>query len=260
MQVTIIGSGNVATVMGKILVEKGYKVNKVYSRKHEHASELAAELRGEAITDLSLIGNDADIYLLAVTDDALAEVASKISVKDKLVIHTAGSVSKEVLKNSSTNYGVLWPMKMIRRSMQTLIPVTMVVDGNTEAVTRELHQLASAFSPVITTADDPLRLKMHMLAAITSNFSNHLYQLAAEYCEAEQIDFSFFYPSIEETAQRIRSTHPKLLQAGPAFRGDRQTIEKHLALLAPYPQVKKLYEALTESIRASFPGNEKANL
>jgi predicted nucleic acid-binding Zn finger protein len=35
----------------------------------------------------------------AVTDDALAEVASQLSLQNKLVIHTAGSVSKEILKN-----------------------------------------------------------------------------------------------------------------------------------------------------------------
>ena len=258
MQVTIIGSGNVATVMGRILVEKGYTINKVFSRQLKHAEELAAELNAEPVTDLAMIDTSADIYLLAITDDALQEIASTLFVKNKLVIHTAGSVSKEILKNASTNYGVLWPMKMIRKSMATLMPVTIVVDGNTEPVTRQLQQLATEFSPVVTIANDEARVKMHMLAAITSNFTNHLYQLAAEYCAAENIDFSFFYPMIEETAQRIQSQHPKELQAGPAFRGNRQTMEKHLILLEQYPQVKKLYQALSESIRVSFPDNGRS--
>jgi len=107
-------------------------------------------------------------------------------------------------------------------------------------------------SPVVVRADDLLRSKMHMLAAITSNFTNHLYHLAMDYCEKENIDFSFFYPLIEETAQKIQANHPKQVQAGPAFRGDRLTLEKHRLLLEKYPQIQKVYMEMSESIRLSF--------
>ncbi|MES2330416.1 MAG: DUF2520 domain-containing protein [Bacteroidota bacterium] len=252
MQVTIIGSGNVATVMGRILLENGYTIAEVYSRETVHATQLSQLLHANPVTDIAMLDGNSDLYLLAVTDDALAEVAAQLSLKDKLVVHTAGSISKEILQNASTNYGVLWPMKMIRKSMKTLEPVTMVVDGNTEPVTKQLQQLATIFSKTVTRADDDTRSKMHMLAALTSNFTNHLYHLAADFCEAENIDFSVFYPLIEETAQQIQSHHPKEVQAGPAFRGDTQTLEKHVQILAKYPQIRKVYEAMTESIAASF--------
>lgn len=252
MLVTIIGSGNVATVLGKLLLEKNYTIHEIYSRNAEHASRLASLLHAKPVTDLQMIDTNADIYLIAVTDDALPGVAAQLSLKDKLVIHTAGSVSKEILKDTSTNYGVLWPMKMIRKTMATLEPVTIVVDGNTEPVTHQLEQLATEFSSVVTRADDQTRIKMHMLAAITSNFTNHLYHLAVEFCTAENIDPAFFYPLIEETAQRIQTHHPKEVQAGPAFRGDKQTIEKHLRLLEKYPSIKKVYETMTGSIGSYF--------
>jgi hypothetical protein len=57
---------------------------------------------------------------------------------------------------------------------------------------------------------------------------------------------------IEETALQIQENHPKDVQAGPAFRGDRQTIEKHVQILEKYPQIRKVYEAMTESIGKSF--------
>ena len=252
MLVTIIGSGNVATVMGGLLLQKGYHIKEVYSRNAENAAVLATQLKANAISDLAKIDGNADLYLIAVTDDALTEITAHMSLKDKLVIHTAGSVSKEVLKNVSSNYGVLWPMKMIRKTMTTLEPVTIVVDGSSEPVTRQLHQLATEFSSIVTEADDETRVKMHLLAALTSNFTNHLYHLAVNYCQAEKIDPAFFYPLIEETAKRIQSTHPGQLQAGPAFRGDRQTIDKHLQLLEKYPETRKVYEAMTESIVAYF--------
>lgn len=252
MLVTIIGSGNVATVLGKVLFEKGHTISEIYSPDPVHAASLANQLKARPVKDLPALNGNADVYLLAVSDDALADVAAQLSLGDKLIVHTAGSVSKEILKNTSTQYGVLWPMKMIRKSMETLGPVTMVVDGNTEAVTHQLVQLATIFSGTVTIADDTTRSKMHMLAALTSNFTNHLYHLAADYCAAENIDLSLFYSIIEETAHQIRSQQPKDAQAGPAFRGDSVTLEKHVQILAEYPQIRKVYETMTESIAASF--------
>jgi predicted short-subunit dehydrogenase-like oxidoreductase (DUF2520 family) len=252
MQVTIIGSGNVATVMGRLLLDKGHTIDQLFSRNPVHTMQLARQLNTKAITDLATLDTGSDLYIIAITDDAIAEIAAQLSLKNKLVVHTAGSVSKEILKNTSTDYGVLWPMKMIRKSMTTLESVTIVVDGSSEPVTRQLEQLATEFSPTVTRADDATRRKMHMLAAITSNFTNHLYHLAADYCAAENIDLSFFYSLIEETAQRIQTQHPKELQAGPAFRGDRQTLEKHVQLLEKYPQIQRVYRAMTDSIGESF--------
>lgn len=252
MQVTIIGSGNVATVTGRLLVQKGHTIVQVFSRHADRAKALAAMLNAEAVTDLKKINGQSDLYLLAVTDDALPAVAGQLLLPGKLVIHTAGSVSKEILSKVTDRYGVLWPMKMIRKSMPTLEPVSIVVDGSSEAVIGEIEKLAYEFSPVVTRADDEQRIKMHILAAFTANFSNHLYHLAADYCAKEQIDFRFFYSIIEETAQAIQSQHPKEVQAGPAFRGDRQTVEKHLQLLVSYPAIEKIYRAMTESIGAGF--------
>ncbi|MEO7530345.1 MAG: DUF2520 domain-containing protein [Sediminibacterium sp.] len=257
MQVTIIGSGNVATVLGRLFIKNGHSVGEIYSRDFNHASFLAEQLNAKSVSDLGMLDKNADLYFIAVSDDALAEVAAQLNVNDKLVVHTAGSVSKEILQKISTKYGVLWPMKMIRKSMATLEPVTIVVDGSSQTVTHQLFQLATEFSSTVTIADDETRGKMHMLAAITSNFTNHLYHLAADFCAAENIDFSFFYPLIEETALRIRNHHPVEVQAGPAFRGDRQTLEKHVQILAKYPQIQKVYEAMTESITKSFKDKTK---
>jgi predicted short-subunit dehydrogenase-like oxidoreductase (DUF2520 family) len=248
MQVTIIGSGNVGTVLGRELVQKGHTIRQVYSRNAMHASTLAGELNAQTVSDLSLIDTDADWYLLTIRDDAIPAVAAQLFLGDKPVLHTAGSVSKDVLKTVSTRYGVLWPLKMIRRSMMQLGAVSIVIDGNSDDMIGQTAQLALQFSGNITRADDELRVKMHMIAAVTSNFTNHLYHLAAEYCARESIDFGVFYPIIEETAKQIQHSHPSQVQAGPAFRGDMKTVETHLQLLSDYPALEKLYEMISLSI------------
>ena len=248
MVVTIIGSGNVASVLGKVLLEKGNKVNQVYSPQYGHALQLATELKAEAIADLSLVNEGADLYIIAITDNAIFEITEHLFLQNKLVIHTAGSISKDVLKNVSTNYGVLWPMKMIRKSMNSLSSTTLVVDGSSESITQQLEQFALELTSTVTRANDTERIKMHMVAALTANFTNYLYHLASDYCRSENIDFTIFYPIIEETAIQIQGNDPGTLQAGPAYRGDRQTIEKHLILLAEHPETQKLYRDISDNI------------
>jgi predicted short-subunit dehydrogenase-like oxidoreductase (DUF2520 family) len=248
MQATIIGSGNVGTVLGRVLKAKGYTIRQVYSRTAEHARLLADELGAVAVFTPGSIDKEADIYLLTITDNAVASVAAQISVGDKLVVHTAGSISKEILKDSSSSYGVLWPMKMIRTTMPELGAVNMVIDGNSTAVVQQIQQLARQFSDHITVADDSKRVKMHLVAAVVSNFTNHLYHLSADYCLQEQIDFALFYPIIEETARQVQDAHPREVQAGPAYRKDTRTIDAHIQLLLQYPALKELYEKLTNSI------------
>jgi predicted short-subunit dehydrogenase-like oxidoreductase (DUF2520 family) len=252
MQVILIGSGNMATLLGKLLFDKGHRIMQVYSRRAANAEKLAALLQATPVTDLQLVDDGADLYLIAVTDDALPVVAAALALKDKLVIHTAGSVSKEILKNTSSAYGVLWPMKMIRRSTTTLYPANIIIDGNTETVIQKIQEIAHEFSESFIRADDTERAKMHMVAALTTNFSNHLYHLAADYCSKENIDFSYFYPLMEAAVQQIREQHPRELQAGPAFRGDIKTIEKHEQFLENYPQILNVYKVMTESIETSF--------
>lgn len=253
MKVVVIGSGNVATVMGRLLHAAGHEIEQVWSRQEAHAVSLAGLLDAQAVTDLKALRPGAGLYLLSVSDTGLEAVARQLSLHDALVIHTAGAVSKEVLKPVSSRYGVLWPMKMIRKSMDTISPVTMVVDGNTVETMESIEKVAQVFTNgIITRAGDAARERMHLLAAITSNFPNHLYHLAADYCAAEQIDFRLFYPIIADTALQIQSFHPKEVQAGPAFRNDAATLHQHEALLKAYPSLRKVYEALSESIRRQF--------
>ena len=110
--------------------------------------------------------------------------------------------------------------------------------------------MANSISPQhVIQAGDDTRLKLHVAAVFVNNFTNHLYALAEDYCKKEGIDFKELFPLIEETASRLKTISPSKLQTGPAIRNDEETIQKHLVLLASHPQMKKVYEFLTASIR-----------
>lgn len=248
MQITLIGSGNVAHFLGLLFLQHNHTIVEVYSKNFIHAQSLAIKLHSTPIEQISNLSNESDLYILAVSDIALSEVVYDLNLTDKLLIHTSGSVPKSVLASASTNYGVIWPMRMIRKSTSTSEPFTAIVDGSSFAVVNQLKQIATQLTNKVVLADDAQRLKMHMVASLTANFSNHLYYLAKNYCDTQNIDFEHFYSLIEASSIAIQKESPAQLQAGPAFRGDLQTIEKHLHLLNDFDQINTIYKAMSQSI------------
>ena len=248
MNVAIVGSGNTASVLGRLLKQKQYNIVQIASRNFAHAKLLADEL-GAKYSDLNgLIDITADIYILSVSDSAITDCLQFLKVHNKPVVHTAGSVSKEVLKSSSANYGVLYPLQTLRKEMLDIPEIPMLIDANNESTLNLLSDLAQSISKDVHVLDDESRLKIHLAAVVVNNFTNHLYALADNYCKSEQIEFDLLKPLIKETASRIEHLSPSKVQTGPAVRNDVRTIDKHINLLNNYPELKALYLKLSNSI------------
>lgn len=250
MDMVLIGSGNVASVLGRKFKAAGHDIVQVISRNASAASKLAYEWDTESANYISLINKNADIYIIAVPDDAIEKVAAELRLPGKIVAHTAASVSKEVLKNVSGHYGIFYPLQSLSKEMGLLPDIPIFFDGNDTVTKNKLKQLADSISsgaPAI--ADDEMRLKLHVAAVVVNNFVNHLYALAEEYCKKEGIEFAQLLPLINETSQRLKTTSPQLAQTGPAIRHDKETLEKHLEILKDNPVLKNIYVLLTESIQ-----------
>lgn len=249
MRIGLIGTGNVATILGRKIKAAGHEIVQVYGRAATHAHQLASELEAAYTTDIDHLDQTAQLYIIAVADAAIPAVAASLPLKDKLVVHTAGSVSKEVLKAASTHYGILYPLQSLRKEMQQLPDIPLLVDANTPEDLTLLQELALGLSARVGVAGDEQRLKLHVAAVMVSNFTNHLYTLAERYCEAEQADFSLLHPLIMQVAARIQYVSPREAQTGPAIRNDTPTIDKHLALLEQHGEMKELYAWFTKSIQ-----------
>ena len=248
MKVVMIGSGNVATVLGRLIKNRGHEILQVVSRHIEHAKTLAALLDCSSTDDGGVIDTGADLYIIAVSDNALYELNRSFHLGNKLIVHTAGSVSKAVLKDISVNYGVLYPLQSLRREMDAQQDIPLLIDANSTDARQLIGDFARTLTGSVTPASDDERLKQHVAAVIVNNFTNHLYSLAEEFCTKEQVDFKLLVPLIRETANRVASHSPADVQTGPALRNDVFTLDKHLRLLAAYPKLKYIYLKLTESI------------
>jgi predicted short-subunit dehydrogenase-like oxidoreductase (DUF2520 family) len=248
MQVTIIGTGNVATVLGKLMYANHYAIHQVYGRNIDSATALANQFNAQPVDNLTAVNNDADIYIIAVSDKSIENVCNQIDLHNKLVLHTAGSVSMNVLKIASNRYGVLYPIQSLRKEMDTSTPIPFLVDGSDIDTRMAIEIFAKTLSNKVEIGDDDKRLKLHTAAVFACNFVNFMYLQSANFCEANDIDFSLMQALIEETATRLRKHHPKDVFTGPAVRKDIATIEKHLQQLSLNPTAKELYKQISEMI------------
>lgn len=252
MDIVIIGSGNVAAVLGRKFKAAGHNIVQIVSRNAAAASALAYEWDTESANYMTLLNKNADVYLIAVSDDAIEKIITDLKLPGKVVAHTAASVPKEILKNVSDHYGVFYPLQSLRKEMPDLPDIPVFFDSSDDIVKKKLELLANSISvqPSAGSGDEQ-RLKLHIAAVIVSNFVNHLYALTEDYCKKEGISFKQLLPLIEETAARIKDISPWQAQTGPAIRHDKETIQKHLEILNDYPQLRKIYEIMSESISSN---------
>ena len=98
-------------------------------------------------------------------------------------------------------------------------------------------------------ADSERRRTIHLAGVFVNNFTNHLYALGREIVAEEGLDFEVLRPLIAETAAKaLDSGNPAAVQTGPARRGDREVIERHLAILGKESTKGKIYNEITSSI------------
>jgi len=249
MRVVIIGAGNVASVFGRLISAASHEIIQVCSKSISSAQSLGKELGCSFVDNLEAVDLTADIYILAITDNALQNLQDSIFLGDKLIVHTAGSISKKVLSNISSQYGVLYPLQSLRKNQsadQSIIP--LLIDANNESVLSIIEQFAFTLSSVVCVVWDEKRLCLHLAAVMVNNFTNHLYTLTADYCDNEGVDFKMLQPIIEQTALRLRTKLPRDLQTGPAIRNDQSTLNKHIQELSNHPELKTIYLTFTESL------------
>ena len=246
MKIALAGTGNVATVLGRLFKQAGHTIVSVSGRDPVKAAQLASLLGAQSF-ELPRTSPDAEIIIIAVSDDAINKLLKgRFSIP---VVHTAGSVPSSILAEYGNEYGVIYPLQSLRKEMQHLPEIPFLINGSDEKVMTSLHNLCNSVSLKVVECSDVERLKLHLAAVLVSNFTNHLYQLAEEYSIKNNISFNLLHPLIEETAMRLKHASPSALQTGPAVRNDRKTIEAHLQLLEQDEKLSAVYQFMTKNIQ-----------
>jgi len=249
MRITLIGSGNIATHLGAAFKNAGHRIVQVYSRTAQNAAMLAYHIGAEAIDELYNINPDTDIFIIAVADDAIAQIANELTKCNKLIVHTSGATDLQTLLNFTANAGVFYPLQTFSKTKEVdFLTVPLCIEGADENITRILNELAQTISNNVYEIDSAQRRVLHLAAVFACNFPNYLYAIAEELLAEKNIQFDLLRPLILETAQKVQEHLPTDVQTGPAVRNDVKTMETHQKMLTDKPGLEKIYELLSQGI------------
>jgi len=245
IKISIIGFGNVGRHLADAF-EDGVDTElvQVFSRSGNSGSLPYSD----RIVTKSEELKPADLYIISVSDRAVAEVSENLPFSDRLVVHTAGSLAIDVLDGRNRR-GVFYPLQTFSKDKAVnFSKVPICIEAQSSEDFQLLQTVAKTLAEQVFPIDSEQRSALHVSAVFVSNFVNHLYKVGSDICEEHQMPFDILKPLIAETADKIVTLSPRQAQTGPAIRGDRNTMDAHLSLLSDTNQ-KKIYELLSSSIK-----------
>ncbi len=243
--ITIIGSGNVATQLSNAFKKNELKIVQIIARNKISGKELAKKTNSCYTDDFSRI-KKTDLIIICVSDDNIQEISNKIP-NNMSVVHTSGSTSLNVLKKNN-NYGVIYPLQSLNKNQPIRFQnIPICIEGNNKNYERILLDLCQKITNKIYFLDSKKRKHLHLSAVIASNFSNFCYLMAKKELDKYHINFDLLKPLILQTANQILNTPPLICQTGPAKRKDKKVIKEHLTMLKD-ENYKKIYKLLSQSI------------
>jgi predicted short-subunit dehydrogenase-like oxidoreductase (DUF2520 family) len=247
MQIVIIGSGNVAYHLAKAFVLNNISLAQIFGRNEKDLEKIGAELQIPYSTERL---EDADLYLICVSDNSVEDVSKIITKKNVLVAHTSGSLPKEILAGEYRKAS-FYPLQTFSKSKDlNYEKIPFFIEAENEEDKKLLFELASKVSKNVMESNHEKRRYIHLTAVFACNFVNHLFSKAKEISDSQEIPFDYFLPLIDETVQKIHEIDPKLAQTGPAVRNDVKVLELHEHMLKD--ESLEIYKTINHSIKKMY--------
>lgn len=247
-KIVYIGAGNVAFHFANTL-SKHFEIIQIYSKSIKNAESLANQFNCKFTNKISEIAKNADIYFISLKDDIIEDVLKKLNFKMPLSIHTSGSTDINILKNYSTDFGVIYPLQTFSKNSELdLSEIPLFIEANDDKTLNSIKQVAECISQKTFNCSSENRQLLHIAGVFTNNFTNHLFSLSNKILKNIGYEFDVLKPLISETLSKAIKLGPEKSQTGPAIRNDKNIINKHLEILENYKDCQKMYSFVSESI------------
>lgn len=251
-RIAIIGAGNVAWHLAPALEEAGHEITAVYARTKQGAQEVTKRLyTTEPKLDLDFSDSRAELFLLAIKDDAVAEVADAIILPEgSTLVHTSGTLPLDILSYSSASFtGIFYPLQSFTSGQKLdLSEVPFLIESADQEVLQKLKKLAKSLSSHCYVVKSKDRKAIHAAAVFASNFSNHMIRISEEIMRRQGLDYEMMKPLIIETISKSLQIGAKKAQTGPAIREDYETLEDHFRFLNFNPEWAEIYRLISQDI------------
>ncbi len=259
MNISFIGAGNVAWHLSQALENADYRVSEVYSRQVTHARALVEQLYDAKVhRSLDFSFSKSKLFFLCVPDDAMDEVVSKLTLPvNSILVHTSGSRSLTYLQDLAQLYldesikiGVFYPIQTFSKTFHVdFSKIPICLESSDLDVENLLISVAQRLSDITYAVNSEERKVLHLAAVFACNFANHLWGIAQEIMQKNDLEFSLLKPLMQETLRKaLEADNVFEVQTGPARRNDQSIIMEHLAMLRQEPDFHQIYQNLTHSI------------
>lgn len=249
LKIICIGAGNLASQLAQACQANGHEIYQIYSRTEKSANDLATICKTDFTTKIQEIKKDADIYFYALKDSILSEIIQQIDTKKGIHLHTAGSLTMSVFEGYQENYGVFYPFQTFSKTRAVdFEKIPILIEANNEINTCFLEEFAKNMSHHIIRCSAEQRKAVHLSGVFACNFTNHMYNIAANILAEVNMPFEVLLPLIDETSAKVHELSPTEAQTGPAVRYDNNIIERHLDALKELPAKKEIYELISKNI------------
>ena len=255
-RVGIVGAGSVGTTLGASISRAGWPVTAVASRDRERRDRFCSLVPGaRGFAEAPAMLDEVDLLILAVPDDAIAEVAAGLRLySGQTLIHTSGLLGAEVLEPAlaaGSHIGAFHPLVSftsdLERSVADLKGATIAIEGD-DSVIGLLADLAEAVGGVPVRLPRGTKPAYHAAAVLASGgliaLLDAIVALGAAAGLDERGSVAVYGRLMEQTLANARAIGVDAALTGPITRGDAGTVEAHLeALRRLAPGVVDLYLA-----------------
>jgi predicted short-subunit dehydrogenase-like oxidoreductase (DUF2520 family) len=260
MNVSFIGSGNLAWHLAPALDNTDFAVREVYSRNVANADALVERLyeaKSKATLDFSTSASR--IFIVAVPDDAIQEIVREIILPENaILVHTSGSQPLSILAYAGTpNTGVFYPLQTFTKGRKLdFRDIPVFIESENSYTLNALQNVAKAITKKVYAISSAKRKALHVSAVLASNFTNHMLTLSKSVLSEHGLDFDHLKPLIAETINKALTIGPENAQTGPAKRGDLEILDHHMEFLQADEELAEIYRIISQHIVDSYSKEE----
>ena len=244
--IALIGSGRVAKSLGLFLISKGIQISGIHSRNKETGTACAQLFNCNFHGSIKEL--DADLILIAATDDQTISIINEIN-KNQNVVYTAGSVELSEIEHPKS--GVFYPLQTFSTSEKLEeIDFPVLIETKEDDLKIMLETLCQACGIKTEYCTSEKRKDYHLVAVFINNFINHIAHIAKTENTERNLNWEILKPLLDKTIYNILNNSLLDSQTGPASRSDHTVISKHESMLKD--NHLEVYKALTESIKQTM--------
>jgi predicted short-subunit dehydrogenase-like oxidoreductase (DUF2520 family) len=255
----IVGAGHVGRALSRLFAARGVlAVQDVLTRSMASAQAAVAFIgAGQAVDAIAAL-RQADVWMLAVSDDRIAEVASELAagrdLRGAVVFHCSGAkASTELapLRAAGAFVASVHPVRSFadpRQVADAFDGTFCGIEGDEQALAL-LNPAFTAIGARLVTIDARAKTVYHAASVFASNYLTTVLDAALRAYQAagipDEVARELARPLALETLSNVFRLGPETALSGPIARGDAATVARQQAAVTAWdPATGALYEAL----------------